>query len=277
MKFRVSIMPRNEMPGTGGESSDMGGLSGGTGSGGMTGCFGTGKPAGFGNMSSGFVASNSKMGNSPVSSGLPGIDSITGLLGGGQSGLILSPDEITDVSFSASDFSVNSTANTESNVTVRIAGKLFSQIEEGGMGSGSPLSMNSLLTGFMNDKLSGLTSGLNKGMQTLGNVFTSNLSSTLTGMVGKFGGSKFGLNNLYSMNFENTIELANWALAYGEKTDYRDVVVEIVINEGVSKTYILPDMFAIDYDENLGVDRGEGYFNLILRQKRFSSRKIVIR
>ena len=271
MKFRVSVMPRNDVLGTGGASGVTGGgLSGGKGA--------FGAPAGcFGSSSSGFVASKPSGNGGLSASSLSGLGSLGGLLGGEQSGLILSPDEITDVSFSASDFSVNSTVNTESNVTVRIAGKLFSQIEEGSTNFDSPLSMNSLLTGFMNDKLSGLTSGLNKGMQTLGGVFTSNLSSTLTGMVSKFGGSKFGMKNLYSMNFENTIELANWALAYGEKTDYRDVVVEIMINEGVTKTYILPDMFAIDYDENLGVGRGEGYFNLILRQKRYSSRKIVIR
>lgn len=271
MKFRVSIMPRSDMPGTGAGGSGIGGaLSEGKGTfGAPTGC--------FGNTSSGLVASSSSGNSGFGSSGLPGLGSLTGLLGGGQSGLILTPDEITDVSFSASDFSVSSTANTESNVTVRIAGKLFSQIEEGSTSFDSPLSMNSLLTGFMDDKLSGLTDGLNKGMQILGNTFTSGLSSTLTGMIGKFGGNKFGLNNLYSMNFENTIELANWALAYGEKTDYRDVVVEIMINEGVSKTYVLPDMFAIDYDENLGVGRGEGFFNLVLRQKRYSSRKIEIR
>ena len=268
MKFRVSIMPRSEMPETG--SGGVGGaLSEGKGAfGAPTGC--------FGNASSSLAANKSSGGNS-LGGSLPGLGSLTGLLGEGQSGLILTPDEITDVSFSASDFSVSSTANTESNVTVRIAGKLFSQIEEGSTNFDSPLSMNSLLTGFMNDKLSGLTDGLNKGMLILGNTFTSGLSSTLTGMVGKFGGNKFGLNNLYSMNFENTIELANWALAYGEKTDYRDVVVEIMINEGVSKTYVLPDMFAIDYDENLGVGRGEGFFNLVLRQKRYSSRKIEIR
>jgi hypothetical protein len=267
MRFRVSIMPRNDITGTGGDSNETGG---------NTGTFGALAGSG-GNISSSFVASNSKIGSSFGTFSSAKLSPLTEILDGGQSGMILSPDEITDVSFSASDFSVNSTANTESNVTVRIAGKLFSHIEESGAGLDSPLSMNSLLTGFMGDKLSGLTSGLNKGMQALGNVFTSNLSSTLTGMVSKLGGNKFGLNNLYSMNFENTIELANWALSYGEKTDYRDVVVEIVINEGLSKTYILPDMFAVDYDESLGVGRGEGYFNLILRQKRYSSRKIIIR
>ena len=96
-------------------------------------------------------------------------------------------------------------------------------------------------------------------------------------MMSNFGGNDFGLANLYKMNFQNTVELSKWALTYGEKTDYRNVVVEIIINENLTKTYILPDMFAVDYDESLGTSNGNGNFELILKQKRFSNRKIEIK
>ena len=36
-------------------------------------------------------------------------------------------------------------------------------------------------------------------------------------------------------------------------------------------------MFAIDYDESFGIGNGTGDFDLVLRQKRFSNRKIEIK
>ena len=80
MKFRVSIMPRSDMPGTGAGGSGIGGaLSEGKGTfGAPTGC--------FGNTSSGLVASSSSGNSGFGSSGLPGLGSLTGLLGGGKAG-----------------------------------------------------------------------------------------------------------------------------------------------------------------------------------------------
>ena len=77
-------------------------------------------------------------------------------------------------------------------------------------------------------------------------------------------------------NLKNTIELAKWALEYGESTDYRDVVIETIINESVSKTYILPDMFAVKYHESVNVSSGSGFYEFLLKQKRYSNRKIQI-
>ena len=142
--------------------------------------------------------------------------------------------------------------------------------------AGLPLSMNSLLSGFAAAGVSELTGGLSKGIQILGSTFAGGLTNTLTGMIGKFGGSSLGLGNLYQKNIENTKELAKWALSYGESDDYRDIVLEMVITEGVSKTYVLPDMYAVDYDENANVLTGEGSFVITLKQKRFSERKIEI-
>ena len=95
-------------------------------------------------------------------------------------------------------------------------------------------------------------------------------------MIGKFGGSSLGLGNLYQKNIENTKELAKWALSYGESDDYRDIVLEMVITEGVSKTYVLPDMYVTDYNESSDIGSGNGHFSMTLKQKRFSERKIEI-
>ena len=130
--------------------------------GGLTGGFAAGKPAGFGSNTA-----FSNMGN------LPGAGSLSSLAGNltGQEGLILDPDEIRGVDFSASDFSLGSVSNTESTVTLKITGKLISHLDESGSTLNLPYGMNSLLSGFAADKMAGLTKGLSTGVQVLGNVF----------------------------------------------------------------------------------------------------------
>ena len=95
-------------------------------------------------------------------------------------------------------------------------------------------------------------------------------------MLGSLSQGSFNLKSLYNNNLKNTIELARWALEYGESTDYRDVVIETIINESVSKTYILPDMFAVKYHESVNVSSGSGFYEFLLKQKRYSNRKIQI-
>ena len=205
------------------------------------------------------------------------IGGLSSLVSGSVDGMILSPDEIVSVILNISDYSTGNTAKTETNVSVTITGKILSHIEEADSERESSLSMTSLLSGFMNDKINGLTKGLTNGAKILGGMFENTLNFTLTNMIGNYGGEKFGLSSLYKMNFQNSIEMANWALEYGEGSDYRDIVVEVMINENMSKSYILPDMFAVDYDENLGTGKGEGSFTLVLKQKRYSNRKIQIK
>ena len=262
MRFRLTIMPRQEasVPGIGGLGSGSG-LTGGKGlgmpSGSTTGILAggnTGKSGGLGGM----------MGN------IPGLSSLVG----SQEGIILSPDEIVSVDVSISDYSISQTSSSEANVTVRVSGKLLSHVEENE--GGLPLSMNSMLSTFASAGVSELTSGLSKGIQILGSSFSGGLTNTLTGMLGKFGGSALGLGNLYQKNIENTKELAKWALSYGENSDYRDIVLEMVITEGVTKTYVLPDMFVTDYNESSNVGSGNGHFSMTLKQKRYSERKIEI-
>ena len=191
-----------------------------------------------------------------------------------QSGIIILPEEITAVNFNISDFGGGVVSNTESDVTVRILGSILSHLEET---EESSLSMKNLLQSYTDNKLNNLTNGLIQGMSSLGNMFSSSLSSTLSGMASTLTQGNFNLNNLYNNNLKNTVELAKWALEYGEATDYRDVVIETIISESVSKTYILPDMFAVKYGESMTVSNGGGFFEILLKQKRFSSRKIQIK
>ena len=194
----------------------------------------------------------------------------------GQEGIILTSDELTFVSFSSSDFAEGMVSNTETNISVRISGKVLSHLSSDSSNSSS-FNIESILSGYADEKFHGLSKGLTHGVSSLGNVFSSNLDTTFTNMINNLNNKKFNLNDLYEMNFKNTIELAKWALEYGVSADYRDVVIEIIINENISKTYILPDMFAIDYDESFGIGNGTGDFDLVLRQKRFSNRKIEIK
>ena len=113
-------------------------------------------------------------------------------------------------------------------------------------------------------------------MNYLGNMFSSNLNTTLLGMAGNLSLGDYDLGSLYSSNLKNTIELAKWALEYGESTDYRDVVIEMIINDSTSKTYILPDMYAVKYSESVTVSDGNGIYEILLKQKRYSNRKIKI-
>ena len=271
MRFRMTIMPREDgaaAGGLGGLTNAANGLSGNKGSvGGLTGGFGGGR-------TSSFVAGNS----TPKIGGLPSLGGLASSLMGGKEGIIISPDEIRSVNLSISDYSVTSTSSSEANVTVTILGKLLSHIEETETGNNfsGMLGMNTLLDGFASEGMSSLTKGLSKGMQTLGKAFSSTLTSKLSGITSGLGIKKFGMTNLYDMNLENSKELAKWALSYGDKSDYRDIVLEIIINEGKSKTYILPDMYAKDYEENFDESNGNGYFTVHLKQKRYSERKIEI-
>ena len=188
-------------------------------------------------------------------------------------GIIIAPEEITMVDFNVSDFGDSVVSNTESDVTVRVCGLMLAHLEESG---NSVLGIESLLSSYAGKKLNGVTQGLSQGIDYLGNTFGSSLSSTLTGMLGSLSQGSFNLNSLYNNNLKNTIELAKWALEYGESTDYRDVVIETIINESVSKTYILPDMFAVKYHESVNVSSGSGFYEFLLKQKRYSNRKIQI-
>ena len=188
-------------------------------------------------------------------------------------GIIIAPEEITMVDFNISDFGDSVVSNTESDVTVRVCGLMLAHLEESG---NSVLGIESLLSSYAGKKLNGVTQGLSQGIEYLGNTFGSSLSSTLTGMLGSLSQGSFNLKSLYNNNLKNTIELARWALEYGESTDYRDVVIETIINESVSKTYILPDMFAVKYHESVNVSSGSGFYEFLLKQKRYSNRKIQI-
>ena len=191
----------------------------------------------------------------------------------GKTGIILAPEEITMVDFNITDFGNGVVSNTESDVTVRAAGVILSHAEESG---DSSLGIGNLLYSYANEKFNGLTQGLSQGIGYLGNTFGSNLNTTLSGMLGSLSQGNFDLGSLYNNNMQNTIELAKWALEYGESTDYRDVIIEVIINESVSKTYILPDMFAVKYHESMNISSGGGFYEFLLKQKRFSNRKIQI-
>ena len=271
MRFRMTIMPREDGATAGGlggltnaASGLTGGLSGNKGSvGGLTGGFGGGRTSSFG-------AGNS----TPKIGGIPSLGGLASSLMGGKEGIIISPDEIVSVDLSLFNSALSSTSSSETNLVINISGKLLCHVEETSLGM--PLSINSLLSSFTNNGISDLTKGLNKGIQVLGSSFAGGLTNTLTGMMGKLGGNSFGLGNLYQNNMKNTKELAKWAISYGEKSDYRDVVLEMIINESVKKTYILPDLYAADYNESSNIGSGDGHFSMVLKQKRYSERKIEI-
>ena len=192
----------------------------------------------------------------------------------GQSGIIISSEEISAVNFNVSDFTDGFVSNTESDITVRILGIILSHLDET---ENSQLGLKNLLSSYTTGKLNGLTGGLSQGMNYLGNIFSSNLNTTLLGMTTDLTQEVYNLSSLYSSNLKNTIELTKWALEYGEATDYRDVVIEIIINDSMSKTYILPDMYAVKYSESMAVSNGNGVYEILLKQKRYSNRKIKIK
>ena len=104
MRFRMTIMPREDgaaAGGLGGLTNAANGLSGNKGSvGGLTGGFGGGR-------TSSFVAGNS----TPKIGGLPSLGGLASSLMGGKEGIIISPDEIRSVNLSISDYSVTSTTH----------------------------------------------------------------------------------------------------------------------------------------------------------------------
>ena len=140
----------------------------------------------------------------------------------------------------------------------------------------SQLNIGTLVNNIKESGVDGLSEGLKAGIQMFGTGFANNLLGTLGGGLFSNLGKNPGSRTIYDLNFNNTKELLKWALSYGETEDYRDVTLEMRINEMKSKTYLLPDMYAVDYQEKVGIHAGQGIFSIILKQKRYSNRKIEI-
>ena len=93
--------------------------------------------------------------------------------------------------------------------------------------------------------------------------YANSRSSTELEIVGKMISNieeKNESENLYKINKENLINLIKWAESYMEKTDYRDVDINIDLGS-----------------EEFSIEKGIGIFNIKLRQKFNQKNKLDVK
>ena len=72
--------------------------------------------------------------------------------------------------------------------------------------------------------------------------------------------------------FDSTRKMGTWSLVPAEKADcYRKVTVEVISADQVIRKITYPNGFVVDYKETFGDTEGVGTFELVVRQKSFTS------
>ena len=227
---------------------------------------------GLGNVSVPSVAMNfvsNGENKNPISSAMGGLTQ--------QGGVILSSDEILEVSYSTNPIYGETMSASQSQVTLRIVGRLLPTASE----NNSP-----------EDEGEGIVSGImgTLGMGTLFNQYksvkhlfdkdneageelpetslNSNLlsSSGITEPVAK----KTKESNLYDQNKENVKELSMWAMTYGDEKSTRDVMVQTDLGGGKTFELYFPKMYVDSFNQDFSVGSGEGFFILKLKQTGFN-------
>ena len=190
-----------------------------------------------------------------------------------DSGIILSPDEVTMVSFNAADYQGNLTSKSESVVSLVISGMLHSSAIEKFNGN-NLIEMETLFNEFTENSLGYITKGLKNISQKFSGTFRNSLNLTINNLFQNK--TEYLSGDISGQNMKNSICMSKWALSCGEQEDYRDIAVEILINNNELKTYFIPDMYVSQYKETMGVIDGAGSFSLFLKQSKYSRKKIVI-
>lgn len=112
------------------------------------------------------------------------------------------------------------------------------------------------------------------------NDYANNRSITEMDMIGKIISNideKNMQDNLYIRNKKNIIELVKWSTSYMEKTDYRDVEVDIDLGGNKNINYKFTNMFVYDFSQELSIEKGIGIFCVKLRQKFYEKSKLEIK
>ena len=100
--------------------------------------------------------------------------------------------------------------------------------------------------------------------------YANSRSSTELEIVGKM------ISNIEE-NKENLINLIKWAESYMEKTDYRDVDINIDLGSEKYIDYKFNNMFVYEFLQEFSIEKGIGIFNIKLRQKFNQKNKLDVK
>ncbi len=182
-------------------------------------------------------------------------------------GIILTSDEINLVKYKTRTAEGKNFANTDSEVSVRITGKMMSQLKVEKNSTNSFPEMNSMLEDYKNNNLGNSLSALKKLYQE---KFKSVSDKVFQGI------DKFDLSNFYEHNKKNIISLTKWALDYKNNGEYKDVIVEINLGDEKTIALLFENMYVENFEQEFNIEKGNGEFFLNLKQKYYNGSKIKI-
>ena len=186
---------------------------------------------------------------------------------GDQEGIILTSDEVNSIKYKTRTAEYKNFANTDSEVRVRITGKMISQLKVENNSADSFPEMNSMLEDYKNNNLGNNLSLLKKLYQE---KFKSVSDKVFQGI------EKFDLSNFYEHNKKNIISLTKWALDYKSNGEYKDVIVEINLGDEKTIALLFENMYVENFEQEFDIEKGNGEFLLELKQKYYSGNKIRI-
>ena len=183
-----------------------------------------------------------------------------------QGGIILTSDEIISVKYKTRTAEYRNFANTDSEVRVRIKGKMLSVLKENDSENPFP-GVNSALEDYKNNVFENSSEGLKK-------VYAKQLK-LLNEKVFQ-GIEKFDTDNFYEHNKKNIADLTKWALDYKSSSEYKNIIMEINLGNEKTMDLLFENMYVENFEQEFDIEKGNGEFLLELKQKYYSGNKIRI-
>ena len=186
--------------------------------------------------------------------------------GENQDGIILTFDEIISVKYKTRTAEYRNFANTDSEVRVRIKGRMLSVLK--GSDSENLFSgVNSALEEYKNNDFESSTEGLKK--EYAGQLKFLN-EKIFQGI------EKFDTDNFYDHNKKNIADLTKWALDYKSSSEYKNIIMEINLGNEKTMDLLFENMYVENFEQEFDIEKGNGEFLLELKQKYYSGNKIRI-
>ena len=186
--------------------------------------------------------------------------------GENQDGIILTSDEIISVKYKTRTAEYRNFANTDSEVRVRIKGRMLSVLK--GSDSENLFSgVSSALEEYKNNDFESSTEGLKK--EYAGQLKFLN-EKIFQGI------EKFDTDNFYDHNKKNIADLTKWALDYKSSSEYKNIIMEINLGNEKTMDLLFENMYVENFEQEFNIEKGNGEFFLDLKQKYYNGSKIEI-
>ena len=186
--------------------------------------------------------------------------------GENQDGIILTSDEIISVKYKTRTAEYRNFANTDSEVRVRIKGKMLSALVEETDENSFP-GVNSALEEYKNNTFGNNFNGLKKAYAEQLKLLNDKVFREI---------ERFDPDNFYEHNKKNIAALTEWALDYKSSSEYKNIIMEINLGNEKTMDLLFENMYVENFEQEFNIERGNGEFLLELKQKYYSGNKIRI-